>query len=269
MIQLRRVSLPSETLKELRTFQKKIDVVPDYAAKVTVAKAHFSLKNKSKNRTFVEVKKGLTKMCAGARRCVYCEDSYADEVEHIKPKNLYPEATFVWDNYAYACGPCNGPKNNRFAVFSSATGLLTDVTRGHSASIVAPDRGSPALINPRWEDPLKFMELDLLDTFLFIPTKPKGSKDCERAEYTIEVLKLNDRDVLLKARKEAYDSYEARLSQYITLRERGEVATKLRSRVRALKRMHHPTVWKEMKRQHHLIPDLDRLFSAAPEALDW
>ena len=34
-------------------------------------------------------------MCAGAKRCMYCEDSAADEVEHHLPKNLYPE--FVFD----------------------------------------------------------------------------------------------------------------------------------------------------------------------------
>lgn len=269
MIRLRQVSLPSEILKQLGTFQEKIDVLPDYAAKVTEAKTHFGLKNKPTNRTFVEVKKRLTKMCAGARRCVYCEDSCADEVEHIKPKDLYPESTFLWDNYIYACGPCNGPKNNHFAVFSTATGILTDITRGRLAPVVEPEPGSPVLINPRWEDPLKFMELDLLDTFLFLPTKPKGSRDRERAEYTIEVLKLNERDVLLKARKEAYDSYEARLSRYITLRDRGEPKPKLKIRIQALKRMHHPTVWKEMKRQHGLIPGLDQLFADAPEALAW
>jgi hypothetical protein len=200
---------------------------------------------------------------------VYCEDSCADEVEHIKPKDLYPESTFLWDNYVYACGPCNGPKNNHFAVFSIATGLQADVTRGRLGPVVEPEPGSPVLINPRWEDPLKFMELDLVDTFLFLPTKPKGSKDFERADYTIRVLKLNERDVLLKARKEAYDSYEARLSRYITLRDEGEPVIKLKKRVRALKRMQHPTVWKEMKRQHSLIPTLNQLFADAPEALAW
>lgn len=269
MIQLRRVSPSSGTLRELQDLQDKIDLLPDYAKKVATAKAHFSLKNKPKNPTFSEVRKGLTKMCSGARRCVYCEDSCADEVEHIKPKNLYPESTFLWDNYVYACGPCNGPKNSRFAVFSTATGLLTDVTRGRLEPVEEPEPGSPVLINPRWEDPLKFMELDLLGTFLFLPTKPKGSRDWARAEYTIDVLKLNDRDVLLKARKEAYDSYEARLSRYITLRDRGESPAQLKIRVRALKRMQHPTVWKEMKRQHTLIPALAQLFADAPEAMAW
>ena len=269
MIRLRRVSLPSGTLKELQQLQARVDGMVNYERRVSAAKVQFSRNNTTSNSTFKEVKKALTRMCSGARRCVYCEDSYADEVEHIKPKNLYPEETFLWGNYVYACGPCNGPKNNQFAVFASATGAFTDVTRKRSDPVVEPEPGSPVLINPRWEDPLRFMELDLRDTFIFLPTKPKGSTDYHRAEYTIQVLRLNDRDVLLKARKEAYDSYEARLSQYITIRDRGESTPRLKNRIRALKRMQHPTVWREMKRQHDLIADLKKLFAEAPEALDW
>jgi uncharacterized protein (TIGR02646 family) len=229
----------------------------------------FGRNNTSTNPTFIQVRKSLTRMCSGARRCIYCEDSCADEVEHIKPKDLYPDAVFVWENYLYACGPCNGPKNNKFAVFSSATGVIVDVTRRRSAPIVEPEAGSPVLIDPRREDPLQFMELDLLGTFLFLPNNPPGSRDYERARYTIDVLRLNDRDVLLKARKEAYDSYEARLARYIALRKQGHSIAQLKNRVRALKRMQHPTVWKEMKRQQELIPNLRDLFAEAPEALQW
>jgi uncharacterized protein (TIGR02646 family) len=269
MIRLRRVSLPSATLAELQHLQARVDGIITYEQRVSRAKLQFSQSNTINNATFREVKKALTKMCSGARRCVYCEDSYADEVEHIKPKELYPEETFVWGNYVYACGPCNGPKNNHFAVFASGSGAFTEVTRKRFDPVVEPRQGSPVLINPRWEDPLRFMELDLLGTFIFLPTKPSGSTDYVRAEYTIQVLRLNDRDMLLKARKEAYDSYEARLSQYITVRDQGESRTRLDNRIRALKRMHHPTVWREMKRQHNLIPTLKQLFEEAPEALGW
>ena len=31
----------------------------------------------------------------------------------------------------------------------------------------------------------------------------------------------------------------------------------------------HPTVWREMKRQHALIPELRGLFADVPEALAW
>jgi hypothetical protein len=36
-----------------------------------------------------------------------------------------------------------------------------------------------------------------------------------------------------------------------------------------LKRNAHPTVWREMQRQHERFPALQQLFAAAPEALSW
>jgi hypothetical protein len=170
----------------------------------------------------------------------------------------------VWSNYLYACGPCNGPKNSKFKVFSR--GVLIDVTRGKNAPVVAPPRGVPALINPRKEDPLQFMELDLLGTFIFVIIKPKGTRDYDRAEYTIETLRLNEREVLLAGRREAYGSYKARVSEYITHRNNGIPAAGL---IAALRRMQHPTVWREMKRTGPLIPELNALFNQAPEALSW
>src|SRR5258708_3065036 len=186
MIRLRRVSLPSGTLTELQHLQAKVDAIAHYEQRVSAAKVQFSRNNTTRNSTFTQVKRALTKMCSRARRCVYCEDSHADEVEHIKPKNIYPEETFLWENYVYACGPCNGPKNNRFAVFSAVTGNLTDVTRKRSDPVVEPELGSPVLINPRWEDPLRFMELDLLGTFLFLPTNA-ASHSLERNEAPTRV----------------------------------------------------------------------------------
>jgi uncharacterized protein (TIGR02646 family) len=208
-------------------------------------------------------------MCSGAQRCCYCEDSAADEVEHIKPKDLYPEETFVWENYLYACGPCNGPKNNRFAVFNPATGAFTDVTRKRGDTIKPPVKGDPVLINPRREDPLDFMELELRDTFFFLPIDEEGSREYQRADYTIKVLRLNDRDDLTIARAEAFGSYKARLYEYVGRRDSGATRNQLQELVRALRRMHHPTVWREMKRQRNLIGEIGELFEQAPEALEW
>jgi uncharacterized protein (TIGR02646 family) len=268
MIRLPKVKIPPDTLLQLGNLQHKIDKLQKYGDKVSTAKRLFSSSNRPTNPAFAQVRASLTRMCSGARRCAYCEDSGADEVEHIKPKDLYPEAAFVWGNYVYACGPCNGPKNNKFAVFN-AKGDLVDVTRRRGVPPIEPEAGSPALINPRWEDPLKFMALDLRDTFLFLPIKPKGDRDYIRADYTIKILRLNDRDFLLRARREAYDSYRARLSEYIRERDKGEPKKRLNYRIKALKRMQHPTVWREMKRQQDKIPNLRQLFTDAPEALRW
>jgi hypothetical protein len=96
---------------------------------------------------------------------MYCEDAPADEVEHHSPKDLYPELVFTWRNYLYACGPCNGPKNNRFAVMDPADGRLIDVSRPRGAPVIPPAQGTLALLDPRRDDPMAFLMLDLRDTF--------------------------------------------------------------------------------------------------------
>jgi hypothetical protein len=114
------------------------------------------------------------------------------------------------------------------------------------------------------------MMLDIVgDTFLFVPTGNVGSVNFVRATYTISVLRLNQRDYLPVARREAYHSYRARLREYAADLDAGVAAAILTRRVDALRRMQHPTVWHEMRRQHGLIPELAALFRRAPEALMW
>lgn len=268
MIRLRRVSLPPNTRLELRTYQAQIDALPNYPSQVSAAKTQFKRYNTKRNATFREVKQCLTRMCSGARRCSYCEDSCADEVEHIKPKDLYPGNTFVWSNYLYACGICNVGKNNQFEVFSAATGLPTRVTRRRGEPILPPERGRPLLINPSLEDPLDFMVLDLLGTFQFVPSSPQGSTSYQRTKHTILCLGLN-RDYLPIARRGAYSSYTAELREYIRCRDDQAPLRQLRLLKRAIQTKEHPSVWKEMVRQRNNILLLGALFDLAPEAVSW
>ena len=203
-----------------------------------------------------------TRLCSSARRCGYCEDSVGDEVEHIKAKDLYPERTFVRENYLLACGQCNRGKSSRFSVI--VCGDLVDVTRRRNAPVLRPPEGSPALIVPRDEDPLAFVDLEIMDTFMSLPREDLQGIDKERAEYTIEVLKLN-RDVLLEARREAYDAYLARLFRYRGLRDDGASEAELEILREAISTSMHPTVWREMQRQHDLIDGLRELFQDFPK----
>ncbi len=47
-------------------------------------------------------------------KCAFCENSPTEsghiEVEHFKPKSLYPEFTFSWDNLLPSCKKCNNSK---------------------------------------------------------------------------------------------------------------------------------------------------------------
>jgi len=51
-------------------------------------------------------------------QCAYCECTMNSErvcqVEHFKPKSLFPLSAYDWDNYLLACGGCNGPKSDKW-----------------------------------------------------------------------------------------------------------------------------------------------------------
>ena len=141
-------------------------------------------------------------------------------MEHVQPKELYPCLVFVWVNYVYACGRCNGRKRNKFAVV--VDNRLVDVTRKQGAPVIAPVSGAPAFVNPRIDDPLAFLDLDLDGTFAVLPRDDLSEIDRERAEFTIETLGLN-RDVLRQARDTAFRSYRALLHEYVTKRRHAGV----------------------------------------------
>ncbi|MBZ4376598.1 hypothetical protein [Corallococcus sp. AS-1-6] len=269
MIHLPNLPLPEPANTQLKGYQQEIDSLPDYAMQVERAKERFSNLNKKGHPTFDAVKATLSKMCVGVQRCAYCEDSLADEVEHIRPKALYPELTFAWMNYLYACGPCNGPKNNRFAVFAQGTGVHTDVGRRRNAPVVPPVPGTPVLLDPRVEDPMDFMSLEIRQTFLFTATAAPGTVAYQRAKYTIELLGLNSRESLPRTRCHAYRDFLMHLRGYVQDRAHGHAPEHLQHLAHDIQTRQHATVWREMKRQHQLIPELKRLFEAAPEALGW
>lgn len=263
------VGIHPDAQAKLTEYQAEIDAIGSFADKVAAAKDKFSHRNKKSNPAFKEIRTRLDEMCSGARRCAYCEDSCADEVEHIRPKDLYPENVFHWPNYLYACGPCNGYKNNHWAVFRGTSAVPTQVERHRGDPVTPPPEGQPAFIDPRQMNPLDLIELDLIDTFAFLPITTLSPRERARAQYTIDTLGLNDRDVLLEARREAYQSYKARLYMY-SHRKADHAPQAELDRIReGILNMQHPTVWEEIKRQRDKIQEIADLFLQAPEAASW
>lgn len=269
MIRLPDTDLPAAAASTLAAYQAEVDAKGTYADQVAEAKRLFAQRNKKGNAAFDAVKDALDLMCSGARRCAYCEDSAADEVEHVRPKDLYPNVVFAWPNYVYACGPCNGPKGNHFAVLPAGDNVAVAVARKPKDAVIAPVTGHPALIDPRTEDAVALMWLDLRQTYRFTPLGKRGTRDHARAAYTIEVLHLNDRDLLTRARGQAYVDYVNFVRRYQFDRDRGSSAAHLTGLVALIRERQHPTVWREMKRQRDKLPELKELFAAVPEAADW
>jgi hypothetical protein len=72
---------------------------PEELAALNVQEMTGSLVNRRGNAVFDAVERSLDQIARGIRRCAFCEDSMADEVEHFRPKDLYPQRVFRWPNY--------------------------------------------------------------------------------------------------------------------------------------------------------------------------
>lgn len=249
---------------QLDVWQREVDAGASFEEQVAAAKAQFTAKNRKGNLTFDAVKEALALMCAGVRRCVYCEDSLADEVEHLRPKYFYPGQVFAWSNYVFACGPCNAFKGSKFAVFVEGTRM--DLVRRRDTPPTPPPVGVYALLDPRAEDVNDLLGLDLQDTFYFLPRATKGTLLYERVEVTIELLGLNEREALPRARRAAYADFKALL---VTAAKHGDDPAELARLGTHVRERQHPSVWHEMKRQQTKLPALAALFGAAPAALGW
>ncbi len=206
------------------------------------------------------------------QRCNYCEDNQGNQVEHIYPKNIYPGKCFDFDNYLIACGICNGPKSDRFALFIDNSKI--DVSPKRRQDPVEPPYGEALLVNPRIENPFEYIELDIPGTFYFTAVNDeKDSLEYHKAEYTIELLKLNSRDVLVEARKAAFHLFKSTLEAYIQKKNQGVSESILEGIKNSILKSPHPTVWLEMIRQRKykdpFYEELNSLFNSAPETLDW
>lgn len=296
MIQLSSKSILPSSLTHLDSVQFKIVNTTVFKDKALLASVLWKSKKSGGGFTvFKDIKDTLIEMCVGVEICVYCEHNEATDIEHIYPKKLYPEKAFTWDNYVLACGKCNTHhKSDKFKIFNpkfSSTIENVTPTRG---TFIQPANDEAVFINPRVENPMDFLELDLINKqFIFTEIYPVGTKEYERAKYTKELLGLNTRAALVANRKVAAKFYVSRLEKYASAKAStnfqelmaainddwggidhtkdfiGEKLNILSSIKNDIISYSHPTVWKELIRQRSKLRRTDQLLNQVNEALTW
>jgi uncharacterized protein (TIGR02646 family) len=285
--------LPSvKTLKHLATKQGDIDgrAPGDQAARAqTLWDA--KMNPKPGKAAFGEVKQLLLGMCVSVELCNYCEHDRAIDIEHVWPKSIFPTRTFQWSNYLLACSACNSRyKGDKFAVFTPALSAnVYELKRSQPAPST-----DPVFIDPRTEDPMDFFFLDIRDNTFYLIPHPNltDTRSISKAQYTLTVLQIGQGRALANARRAAFQFFQDRLDRY----RRAEIATTwdeledialdphlvnrkvafAAERQRMLDGLKesilnnlHPTVWREMQRQHPFLNKVKRLFEAVPDALTW
>jgi hypothetical protein len=278
MLLVRDVGLDAVSLAGLADLQRKIDSLADYESRVERAREEWTRKTSAAagKQLFDLVRKTLSRMCGDLVRCMYCEDSVADEIEHVLPKSFFPCSTFVWSNFGYACGPCNGFKNNKYGVVVGAG--IVSFSRRRNDHVVPPPGGLSAFIDPRLEDATGFLDLDLggttpegrvfEGTFEFLVKQDLNAIDALRADFTIRTLDLNG-DLLRASRANAFGGYVARLREYAREKRGGADRDRLEALKRDILITPHPTVFVEMLRQRASLPAIRECLDACPEILSW
>lgn len=285
MIQLASSNLSPKTSQKLQELQTEIDKERTFEAKRNKAQEFW--KNRTNSKAFTEIKEKLTDLCVAVGICNYCEQNEAGDIEHIAPKSFFPNLTFVWENYLLACKTCNsGYKLDKCYVLDDKNKVIS-VERGKE-----PSHTTVALINPRIENPNKFLILNL-ETYEFEFMPDLSEKDYNKADKTREILQLNNRDPLKAARKAAAKYYYDRLERIVrilkanSIEEIEDILTPNDDRVdktlslaaqkqhlkkyfkRDIQRHQHPSVWQAIKLTSPVIPKWKRLFEGLEDALKW
>jgi uncharacterized protein (TIGR02646 family) len=239
MIHLSRHSLSTTVQAKLQTLTQEIQSLATFADQQQKAQELWA--NRTDNYAFDEIRGVLAAMCSGATRCMYCEDSQSNAIEHFKPKSLYPLETFVWKNYLYSCAICNTHKGNQFIVWLNHAEIKIHELPTDQLPLTG---GLPLLLDPTTDQPLDFLVLDLLNTFRFTAHPLLNAVDQRRAEYTIDVLNLNE-DARCAARRKAFGHYRDGL---YALAQQPLSTQEIAARVQDLYDDHHPTVLHEIHR---------------------
>ena len=159
MRRVTRSALPAPTAAALDQLQAHVNAAADPRAE---AEARWQRKPAG---PFAAVRTALDQMANGRARCMYCEDSAGTDIEHFRPKSVYPARAFVWENYLLACSFCNSNrKRSRFPL---------DAT------------GAPLLIDPSdaQDDPIRHLEL--------LPTSGRYRGRSPKGATSVEVFDLN------------------------------------------------------------------------------
>lgn len=145
------------------------------------------------SKWFEPVLEQLGKLAGPGRRCMLCSGSEASDVEHYRPKAVFPDLAMVWENYLWSCTVCNRAKGDRFPPDTEPGGRI---------------------VNPLDDDPWAHF---FIDEFGILTPRfdPSANALDQRAVSTRDILKLN-RDALQESRKSRLDDLMTRASKLLS-----------------------------------------------------
>jgi uncharacterized protein (TIGR02646 family) len=205
-------TLSESTRRWLEAAQMQIRNQSDHLSRVKFADQKWNSRNKKAFQEIISIFKNFAR---GIEKCAYCESNEAKVIDHIAPKSQFPSLAFDWENFVFACDQCNThAKRDRFAVFHPAGSDNAFLLQNRSQEMEPPSLDF-AFIHPRREDPMEFLQLNLLrGIFEHHPKIEGNARDLIKARNTLQILGLNDRATLKGDRRNAVGKFVSQLSDY-------------------------------------------------------
>lgn len=185
--------------------------------------------NARQTKWFTKITTTLATISGPGERCMFCSGSEASQVEHFRPKAVFPNEAMTWTNFLWVCGICNQHKSDHFPPATEPGGRFID---------------------PTIENPWDFFEFDQFGNLCARWNDALDDLD-PRADTMIQLLKL-DRDALQQTRQDRLEALKESALDTLALLKKGEIDTN------ELHRRCHK--WKNSSLQ----PDIADYFLAGP-----
>lgn len=188
---------PSLSRPTIRTLTQKARKISQHASPKDEAERIYT--NARKSKWFKPVIAALKALAGRGGRCMFCSGSECSQLEHYKPKAVFPNEAMNWLNFIWVCGICNQNKGNRF-----------------------PAGAAERIINPLDEDVWEHFFIDEFGNLTGRWSIPLGAID-PRAESTIAILGL-DRDALQQSRQSRLSDLKQRVADTSTMLDLNQIA---------------------------------------------
>lgn len=170
MKRIQREALPADAARYLAQRQKSATEKQVNGTLDTTA--HW--KGARQTQSMGKVLSSLHAMVGERQRCMYCLDSHGSDIEHFRPKAVYPKHMYRWDNLLLCCTHCGRIKGNQFPMAGRRV-LLVDPTK---------------------ENPWDSLDFDPLTGNICARFDLQSNNWSDKGEKTVEVLQLDKREAL-------------------------------------------------------------------------
>jgi uncharacterized protein (TIGR02646 family) len=172
MKRIKRGDLPADAARYLTKRQKSATQKQANGTLDTTA----DWKGARQTKSMGKVLSTLHTMVGERQRCMYCLDSQGSDIEHFRPKAVYPQHMYRWDNMLLCCTHCGRIKGNQFPM------------AGRRALLVDPTKENP------WDS----LDFDPLTGNICARFDVQLNNWSIKGEKTVEVLHLDKREALSK-----------------------------------------------------------------------